>query len=241
MPYTPDLLGFLSKFGTVTGYFDGQGHYARVLPASQNLFSWNAADRAARPRSRLTSSRTRSGRSASGRSSRCPGGATQPNAGYPNPTDHPFLDNGSLDGDCDPDRRAPWPMRRALLIFAGLVAAVALLVDGHGARAATTATTKSARSSTTPPSWSPARRCASPAPTSAQVAEIDISSDDEIVREDGEPDPGKAVVVLKITDPGFQDFRTDASCLIRPQSLIGEKFVECQPTEPRAPGTRGAA
>ena len=42
MPYTPDLLGFISKFGTVTGYYDGQGHYARVLPASQNLFAWNS-------------------------------------------------------------------------------------------------------------------------------------------------------------------------------------------------------
>jgi len=48
---------------------------------------------------------------------------------------------------------------------------------------------------------------------------------------------GKAVVVMKITDPGFQDFRSDASCLIRPQSLIGEKFVDCRPTEPRAPGS----
>ena len=43
---------------------------------------------------------------------------------------------------------------------------------------------------------------------------------------------------MKITDPGFQDFRSDASCLIRPQSLIGEKFVDCRPTLPRAPGTK---
>ncbi len=49
--------------------------------------------------------------------------------------------------------------------------------------------------------------------------------------------PGKAVIVMNITDPGFQDFRSDASCLIRPQSLIGEKFVDCRPTLPRAPGT----
>jgi ABC-type transporter Mla subunit MlaD len=48
---------------------------------------------------------------------------------------------------------------------------------------------------------------------------------------------GKAVIVMKITDPGFQDFRSDASCLIRPQSLIGEKFVDCRPTLPRAPGS----
>ena len=46
-----------------------------------------------------------------------------------------------------------------------------------------------------------------------------------------------AAVVLDITEPGFQDFRQDAECTIRPQSLIGEKFVECTPTRPREPGT----
>jgi phospholipid/cholesterol/gamma-HCH transport system substrate-binding protein len=50
--------------------------------------------------------------------------------------------------------------------------------------------------------------------------------------------PGKAIIVMNISDPGFQDFRSDASCLIRPQSLIGEKFVDCQPTLPRAPGSQ---
>jgi phospholipid/cholesterol/gamma-HCH transport system substrate-binding protein len=49
--------------------------------------------------------------------------------------------------------------------------------------------------------------------------------------------PGKAVLVLDIADPGFQDFREDASCQIRPQSLIGEKYVDCRPTLPRAPGS----
>jgi phospholipid/cholesterol/gamma-HCH transport system substrate-binding protein len=69
------------------------------------------------------------------------------------------------------------------------------------------------------------------------VAEIDVTGTDEPALENGDPDPGKAVVVLQIDDVGFQDFRTDASCLIRPQSLIGEKFVACKPTQPRAPGT----
>ncbi len=49
--------------------------------------------------------------------------------------------------------------------------------------------------------------------------------------------PGKAVLVLKIDDPGFQDFRQDASCEIRPQSLIGEKYVDCRTTLPHAAGT----
>ncbi|HVE68473.1 MAG TPA: MlaD family protein, partial [Solirubrobacteraceae bacterium] len=46
----------------------------------------------------------------------------------------------------------------------------------------------------------------------------------------------KAAITLEITEPGFQDFRRDATCTIRPQSLIGEKFVECTPTQPRAVG-----
>jgi ABC-type transporter Mla subunit MlaD len=69
------------------------------------------------------------------------------------------------------------------------------------------------------------------------VSDIDITGNDEIATEDGQPAPGKAVVVMQITDEAFQDFREDGSCLIRPQSLIGEKFVECEPTQPRAPGT----
>jgi ABC-type transporter Mla subunit MlaD len=46
----------------------------------------------------------------------------------------------------------------------------------------------------------------------------------------------KAVVVLRIDDPAFKPFRRDAHCQIRPQSLIGEQFVECSPTQPRAAG-----
>jgi phospholipid/cholesterol/gamma-HCH transport system substrate-binding protein len=50
----------------------------------------------------------------------------------------------------------------------------------------------------------------------------------------------KAAVTLEITEAGFQDFRKDATCIIRPQSLIGEKFVDCTPTQPRQPGQNEA-
>lgn len=43
----------------------------------------------------------------------------------------------------------------------------------------------------------------------------------------------KAAVVLRIDDPAFVPFRRDAHCQIRLQSLIGEQFIECQPTKPR--------
>ena len=41
----------------------------------------------------------------------------------------------------------------------------------------------------------------------------------------------KARVEMQV-DGNFAPFRTDASCTIRPESLIGEKFVECDPGTP---------
>ena len=74
-----------------------------------------------------------------------------------------------------------------------------------------------------------------------EIESVDVTQPGETVSytADGKPvaKPAKAVIVMKIVDPGFQDFRSDASCLIRPQSLIGEKFVDCRPTLPRAPGS----
>jgi ABC-type transporter Mla subunit MlaD len=40
-------------------------------------------------------------------------------------------------------------------------------------------------------------------------------------------DDKKAAIVIEIKEPGFAPFREGASCTVRPQSLIGEKFVEC--------------
>src|SRR5438067_11036692 len=48
----------------------------------------------------------------------------------------------------------------------------------------------------------------------------------------------KAAVVLKVTTAGFAPFHSDAHCTIRPQSLIGEKFVECTPGSAPAPVLR---
>ena len=39
----------------------------------------------------------------------------------------------------------------------------------------------------------------------------------------------RAALVLQIDDDRFTPFRSDARCTIRPQSLISEKFVECEP------------
>lgn len=70
------------------------------------------------------------------------------------------------------------------------------------------------------------------------VESIDVSMPGENVSSDPATrvQPGKAIIVMKIKDKGFQDFREDASCIIRPQSLIGEKFIDCSVTDPRRPG-----
>src|SRR6478752_1798697 len=62
-----------------------------------------------------------------------------------------------------------------------------------------------------------------------KVAGVKVGKIDSL---DVTPD-NKAVVVLDIQDKGYQDFRRDAECTVRPQSLIGERFVECQPTQAR--------
>ena len=41
--------------------------------------------------------------------------------------------------------------------------------------------------------------------------------------------PLHALVTVQVTSKGFGAFRSDASCQSRPQSLIGEYFVDCQP------------
>lgn len=51
----------------------------------------------------------------------------------------------------------------------------------------------------------------------------------------------RAAVTMNITRPGFDDFREDATCTIRPQGLIGERFVECSLTQPRRQGQAEAA
>lgn len=50
----------------------------------------------------------------------------------------------------------------------------------------------------------------------------------------------QAAVTIEITDPVYADFRTDATCRVGLQSLIGEQFIECKPTQPRADGAAEA-
>jgi ABC-type transporter Mla subunit MlaD len=48
-------------------------------------------------------------------------------------------------------------------------------------------------------------------------------------------EPKRAAVVIEIDDAGFTPFHANATCAIRPQSLIGEKYVDCEPGTASAP------
>jgi phospholipid/cholesterol/gamma-HCH transport system substrate-binding protein len=109
-PYMPDLLGWFTKFGQITAYYDANGHYARIQPAESNLFAYNEALDPTPSQGVLEPipmseqfSFFQNTPGAQNTQNRCPGAVTQPNPGWPSPEDHPFLDNGNLGpDDCDP-------------------------------------------------------------------------------------------------------------------------------------------
>ena len=110
-PYMPDLLGWFTKFGQVTAYYDSSGHYARVQPANSDIFAYNEA-LDPNPNQGVLEPIPLSQQfaffqntpGAQNTNLRCPGSVTQPNPGWPTPQDHPFLDGGNLGpDDCDPN------------------------------------------------------------------------------------------------------------------------------------------
>jgi ABC-type transporter Mla subunit MlaD len=62
-----------------------------------------------------------------------------------------------------------------------------------------------------------------------QVTGVDLTEDNQ------------AAVTFVVNDDGFKDFRKDATCTIRPQALIGERYLECQLTQVRPDGATAPA
>ena len=89
-PYSPDLVGFVRDFGADSGYYDANGHYARVAPLF-NDFSLGANNT-------LTPVTPQQGLQGliGHQLRRCPGAATQPAADGSSP----FIDSALL--GCDP-------------------------------------------------------------------------------------------------------------------------------------------
>ena len=74
--YTPDLTGWITKFAEAAGYYDANGHYARVSP----VFSPSSFDQAANTLTAIPPTKRLSDFE-QGLFNRCPGGAMQPAPG----------------------------------------------------------------------------------------------------------------------------------------------------------------
>src|SRR4051794_29087337 len=120
-------------------------------------------------------------------------------------------------------------MRRILVIAAGLLAAFGVAIVGLGASSDDSSGYKVRAIFDSAFSVIPGEDVRVAGVTVGAIDKLDVTKDN------------KAAVVLRIDKSGFADFRRDATCEIRPQSLIGERFVECTPTQPRAPGTQAPA
>jgi phospholipid/cholesterol/gamma-HCH transport system substrate-binding protein len=110
-PYAPDLFAWISKFDQDSSYYDANGHYVRVSTAEANPFHYCRAgdpDPVCAGHSPGSLEPIPLSEQFSdldfGTFTRCPGGAIQPIAGS-----NPFLDDGNLDGKCNPTDVPPGP------------------------------------------------------------------------------------------------------------------------------------
>jgi len=106
--YTPDIFNGLGRIGQITGYYDGNGHYARAQLVL-NLFKRNGGSGELEP---LTPSEQYDSFGGSAGARRpCPGGATQSAPDGSNPfTEPPFAGSGvDPSSECDPADAPPGP------------------------------------------------------------------------------------------------------------------------------------
>jgi len=119
-PYTPDLLAWFAKFAGVSAYYNGDGQYARVMPAGANTFDYNTAtnvltgayDAAFPPTSARQFPVTGSLPYVvnPGGNERCPGGGSVSAPDNSNPFVGPLWPNSDLTAaDCNPGWVPPGP------------------------------------------------------------------------------------------------------------------------------------
>jgi len=119
-PYAPDLIGSFSKLGSVSGYYDGNGHYARVQPAGVNTFDYNTATNVLTghyqaaytgPPPQYPAANALPYVTPPAGNERCPGGGSAPAPDNSNPFVGPAWPNSDLTpSDCNPGWLPPGPL-----------------------------------------------------------------------------------------------------------------------------------
>jgi phospholipid/cholesterol/gamma-HCH transport system substrate-binding protein len=106
--YTPDIFNGFGKVAAVTGYYDGNGHYARVATADLNLFNYNGGNGELEPIP--IAKQYEAFGSEAGPKRRCPGGATQPAPDGSNPFVEPSSPGAGINSsECNPSDVPPGP------------------------------------------------------------------------------------------------------------------------------------
>jgi phospholipid/cholesterol/gamma-HCH transport system substrate-binding protein len=105
--YTPDIFNGLAKLGAVTGYYDANGHYARISFADLNIFNYSEGELKPIPPSQQYESLAASAEQVR---RRCPGGATQSAPDGSNPfVEPPFAGSGVTSSMCNTSDAPPGP------------------------------------------------------------------------------------------------------------------------------------
>ncbi len=104
--YTPDIFNGFGKLGQITGYYDGNGHYARAMPADLNLFAYNGGTGVLDP---IPTSQQYDAFGPPRNFRRCPGGATQPAPDGSNPFVDPPIADAAPSSTCNPTDVPPGP------------------------------------------------------------------------------------------------------------------------------------
>ncbi|HET7054046.1 MAG TPA: MlaD family protein [Solirubrobacterales bacterium] len=103
--YTPDIFNGFGKLGQVTGYYDGNGHYARAQLAL-NIFRRNGSSGELEPIA--PSEQYGAFGSSAGVRRPCPGGGTQSAPDGSNPfVDPPYAGSGASSSECNPADAPP--------------------------------------------------------------------------------------------------------------------------------------
>ena len=202
--YAPDIVAALTNLGQIGGYYDANGHYARTQPffAAFGLDGVQPADEQAALAARRRHRRGADPLSGRGRAAV----ARRLVAG-----ERPGLQ--SLE-------HAGGTMRRLALIAISLLVAVGAVVAVAGPG--------SSRGAGSPYL---VRAIFDNAAFAVNGEDVRIAGADvgSIQSLDVTPDRRHAAVRSSIDDARFTPFYANATCSIRPQSLIGERYVDCDP------------
>jgi len=106
--YTPDIFNGFGKIGQASGYYDANGHYARIQFPNLNIFDYDEEDGELDPIPVSEQYNVFGGDAPVKR--RCPGGGTQSAPDGSNPfTEPPFAGSGVTPSDCNPNDAPPGP------------------------------------------------------------------------------------------------------------------------------------